>query len=298
MKMSLVSFGIQLYPAIDLQAGINFRQIHRETGRRVRRLNVVGDDQEPVENSEIAKGYEVSKGRYLIVEPDEIAKLRIESRKIIDVSHFIDPGELPLALFEKPYFVVPQPKEPPEAFAVVREAMQQTGKAAIGEITFGGREHLILVAVPPDDSERGLMAYILRYAAELRKSQEYFSGIPRVEVDSKQLAMAGELIRAYSAPVNLDEFRDDYETALEELIEAKQKDLPLPLEEETPSPSRVVDLMEALQRSVAEAGRTASGAKKAGAGGSASRSGRGTGGARGSKGPSLVKSGKRRHKAA
>lgn len=320
MKMSLVSFGIQLYPAVDVQAGINFRQVHRDTGRRVRRMNVVGEEQEPVENSEIAKGYEVSKGRYLIVEPDEIAKLRIESKRVLDISHFIDPRELPLALFERPYFVVPQAKESPEAFAVVREAMQETGKAAIGEITFGGREHLVLVSVPSDPSERGLMAYILRYVAELRKSGEYFSGIPRIEVDKKQLSMAGELIRAYSAPVNLEQFTDDYEAALQELIEAKQKDQPLPLEEEVPGPSKVIDLMEALRKSVAEAGGSPSGGKTArgasGKGGESrgsgasgrsgsgqlgsgqSGSGQSGSGQSGDKGPSLVKPGRRRRKAA
>ncbi len=139
------------------------------------------------------------------------------------------------ALFEKPYFVVPEPKESADAFAVVRKAMEQTGKAAVGEVAFAGREHLVAIAVPPDRSEFGLMAYTLRYEEELRKGEDYFSDLKNqrnIEIDKKQLAMAIQLIEAYSHPLNLDDYKDDYEAALQKLIEAKQKDAPLPLEDE------------------------------------------------------------------
>ncbi|MGA9060316.1 MAG: Ku protein [Terracidiphilus sp.] len=140
LKISLVSFGIQLFPAANPQAGISFHEIDRATGQRIRHLNVIGDG-EPVENSQIVKGYEYSKGKYLAVDPEEVAKLRIETKNVIDVKQFIALDELAPALFETPYFVVPEPKESPEAFAVVRKAMEQTGKAALGEIAFGGRGH-------------------------------------------------------------------------------------------------------------------------------------------------------------
>ncbi len=178
LKVSLVSFGIQLYPATNSKSGVSFHQIDRASGQRIRHQNVVGDgDKELVENSEIVKGYEYSKGQYIVVEPDEISKLRIETKKVIDVQQFVDVKELPPAVFEKPYFVVPEDKGPPAAFAVVRKAMKQAGNAAIGEIAFGGCEHLVAIAVPPDGSA-GLMAYMLRYAEELRKSEDYFSEIP------------------------------------------------------------------------------------------------------------------------
>src|ERR1039458_2970093 len=115
LKISLVSFGIQLYPATSSQSGVTFHQIDRASGERIRHLNVI-DDNQPVENSEIVKGYEYTKGKYLIVEPDEIANLRIETKNVIDVQQFVDSEELPLALFEKPYFVVPESKESPDAF--------------------------------------------------------------------------------------------------------------------------------------------------------------------------------------
>jgi DNA end-binding protein Ku len=290
-KISLVSFGIQLFPATDSRSGVTFHQIDRSSGERIRHLNVIDNDQ-PVENSEIVKGYEYTKGKYLIVEPDEIAGLRIETKNVIDVQQFVDPAELPLALFEKPYFVVPEPKESPDAFAVVRKAMEQTGKAAIGEIAFGGREHLVAICVPTDSSEpgseRGLMAYMLRYGEELRESREYFSQIPggsANSVDKKQLAMATQLIEAYSHPFHLDEFKDDYEAALRELIEAKQKNAPLPLDEKKGRPAKVINLMDALRESVSKVKRPV-------------QSERRTSKAEARKGPMLVGAGKRKHRVA
>jgi DNA end-binding protein Ku len=254
-KVSLVSFGIQLFPATDSRSGVTFHQIDRESGQRIRHMNVVEGSDQPVENSEIVKGYEYSKGKYLIVEPDEIANLRIETKNVIDVKQFVDLDELAPALFEKPYFVVPEPKESPEAFAVMHKAMQQAGKAAIGEIAFGGREHLLAIAVPPDHSEPGMMAYTLRYGEELRDAREYFSTIPSLKaqsIDKKQLTLATQLVEAYSHPLNLDAFRDDYEAALRELIEAKQKNVPLPVEEKKAKPTKVINLMDALRQSVSQ----------------------------------------------
>jgi len=287
LKISLVSIGIQLFPATSPQSGITFHQIDRSTGQRIRHLNVINGD-EPVENSEIVKGFEYNKGKYLAVEPEEIAKLRIETKSVIDVKQFVEMNELAPALFENPYFVVPEPKESVEAFAVVRKAMEQTGKAALGEVAFGGREHLVAIAVPPDRSEPGLMAYTLRYEEELRKSEDYFSGLKnlrKIEIDKKQLSMAVQLIEAYSHPLNLTQFKDDYEAALRKLINAKQKDAPLPLEEETPKPTKVINLMDALRQSVGQIkkppARVRSEARAAG-----------------KKGPVLVGGSRRKHKVA
>jgi DNA end-binding protein Ku len=292
-KVSLVSFGIQLFPATSSESGVTFHQIDRTSGERIRHLNVIDGDQ-PVENSEIVKGYEYSKGKYLIVEPDEIANLRIATRNVIDVQQFVALDELPPALFEKPYFVVPEPKESPEAFGVFRDAMKKTGKAAIGEIAFGGREHLVAIAVPPGDSSAGLMAYTLRYQEELRDSREYFSETPSersLHIDKKQLAMATQLIESYSQPFNLDAFKDDYEAALRELIEAKQKNAPLPVEEKGAKPTKVINLMDALRQSVSKAKRPVASERPrerhAAKAASATR-----------KGPVLVGASKRKHRAA
>jgi DNA end-binding protein Ku len=263
LRLSLVSFGIHMFPATESENGVAFHQIDRSSGQRIHHLNVV-DHGEPVENSEIVKGYEYRKGKYVIVEPDEIAKLRIQTKNVIEISQFVTLDELAPSLFEKPYFVTPDPRESADAFAVVRKAMEQAGKAALGEVAFGGREHLVAIAVPPDTSEPGLMAYMLRYAEELRSSKRYFSGIPNVRlqgIDKKQLAMARELIEAYSSPLNLDSFKDDYEFALRELIEAKQKSVPIPIEEEKPKSAKVINLMDALRQSVTHTKHSTAGRK-------------------------------------
>jgi DNA end-binding protein Ku len=296
-KVSLVSFGIQLFPATNPQSEVTFHQIDRSTGERIRHLNVIEGDK-PVENSDIVKGYEYTKGKYLVVEPDEIANLRIETKNVIDVQQFVDTSELPLTLFEKPYFVVPEPKESADAFTVVRKAMEEAGKAAIGEITFGGREHLVAISVPDDRSEPGLMAYVLRYGEELRDSKEYFSQIPAIQkshIDKKQLTMATQLIEAYSHPFHLDAFKDDYETALRELIKAKRKNAPLPLEEKTARRAKVINLMDALRESVSRA-KSPGAAKHPGVsqrGGSSA-----TSKARSNRGPVLVGASKRKRRAA
>jgi DNA end-binding protein Ku len=286
-KLSLVSFAIQLFPAIDTRSGVSFHQIDRKTGQRIRHLNVI-DDNEPVENSEIVKGYEYSKGKYLIIEPGEIENLRIETKQVIEVQQFVKLGEIPLALFEKPYFAVPEPKESPEAFAVVSHAMEEAEKAAIGEITFGGREHLVAITAPRDHSGLGMMAYVLRYGEELRKSEEYFVRTPSAEkqpIDKKQLSMATQLIEAYSHPFNSDAFHDDYEAALRELIEAKQENVPLPVEEKKAKPTKVINLMDALRQSVSQAKKPVA-SERRGAKSTAR------------KGPVLVGSGRRKHRAA
>jgi DNA end-binding protein Ku len=291
IKISLVSFGVQLYPAVNAQAGISFHQIDKTTGQRVRHQKVVsnaGSEDEPVENAEIVKGYEYTKGKYIAIDPEEIKQLRVPTKRVIEVKQFVDLGELSPAIFEKPYFVVPDPKQSPEAFEVVRKAMGQAKKAAIGEVAFGGREHLVAFAAP-EDKERGLMAYTMRYAEELRRAGDYFSQIPPVDVDKKQLAMAAELIKAYTGPFHFEEYKDDYEAALRELIEAKQKHMPLPLKEEERAPARGMGLMDALRRSLEET-KPAPGRKKPPATAKAPAAAK--------KGPVLVKQSKRKHRAA
>jgi DNA end-binding protein Ku len=284
LRVSLVSFGIQLFPATSSTSEVSFHQIDRKTHQRVHHLNVINGDK-PVDNSEIVKGYEYSKGKYVIVEPEEVKKLRLETQRTIDVVQFIDSSELPPYLFEKPYFVVPDPKGSIDAYAVVRAAMQQEDKVAIGEVAFGGREHLVAIAPAPGKNARGLMAYTLRYAEELRDTKAYFGNIHEHGIDKKELALANDLIRAHSAPFRLEDFKDDYEAALRELIEAKRKQKPLPVAEEKPR-ARVINLMDALKRSVSESSRKEDRPRAR----SSSRSAK--------KGPTLVKSGKRSHKAA
>ncbi len=249
IQISLVSFGVKLFPATEAKSEIRFHQLSRKTGERIKHQKVSADEG-PVEKDDIVKGYEYRKGEYVTIEPDEIEHLRIPSRHTMAVSQFVDFDEISPAFFEKPYFVAPEDDVQAEAFAVVRKALQSTKKVALGKIAFGGREHLVAIAAPSDDKLPGMMAYIMRYAEELRDPASYFDDIKKVAVDDDQLALAKELIKRKTAKFVPDKFKDDYEAALRELVEAKVNNAPLPKEEPAHKTGKVINLMDALRKSI------------------------------------------------
>src|ERR1700733_14746221 len=230
IQISLVSFGIKLFPATEAKSEIRFHQLSRKSGERIKHQKGSGDE-EPIEKSDIVKGYEYRKGEYVTIEPEEIKHLRIPSKHMLEVTQFVDEDELDPEFFEKPYFVVPENDVQAEAFAVVRKALQTTKKVGLGKIAFGGREHLVAIAAPSDDKLAGMMAYTMRYAEELRDPADYFGDIKKVAVDEDQLALAKELIKRKSGKFNQDKFKDEYEGALRELVEAKVKHAPIPRDE-------------------------------------------------------------------
>ncbi len=260
IQISLVSFGVSLFPATNAASQVRLHQIDRKSGERVHHRNVKasdleaggdeGDGEATVEKADIIKGYEYRKGEYVTLEPDELAKLRIAGKKTLAIAQFVDTGELQPAMFEKPYFVVPQNETQAGAFAVVREALKETGKAGLGEIAFSGREHLVALMAAPGES-RGMMAYTLRYEAELRSPGEYMSGIAETKIEPDQLSLAKELIQRNTAAFDPKKYKDDYEAALKELLDAKVGHLPMAeMEEETPKGPKPVNLMDALRRSL------------------------------------------------
>jgi DNA end-binding protein Ku len=249
IQISLVSFGIKLFPATEAKSEIRFHQLSRKTGERIKHQKV-SDEEGPVESSDIVKGYEYRKGEYVTVEPDEIEHLRIPSRHTLEVTQFVDADELDPEFFEKPYFVVPENDVQAEAFAVVRKALQTTKKVGLGKIAFGGREHLVAVSAPADDKLAGMMAYTMRYAEELRDPAEYFGDIKKVTVDDDQLSLAKELIKRKAARFAPEKFKDEYEAALREMIEAKVKHAPILRDEPAPKSAKVINLMDALRKSV------------------------------------------------
>ncbi|HZD50287.1 MAG TPA: Ku protein [Silvibacterium sp.] len=251
LQISLVSFGVSLFTATDSKSDIRFHQISRKTGERIRHQKV-SSEEGPVENSDIIKGYEYAKGQYVTIEPEEIEHLRLPTRKAIEVSQFVDAKEINLEYFEKPYFVAPSDDVQSEAFAVVRKALQDTGKTALGKISFSGREHIVAVAPYPDDNLPGLMAYTLRYADELRKPAEFFGSIKKAAVEEEQLSLAEELIKRKTAKFDPSKFKDQYETALRELVEAKVRNAPIPQEEPAPQSAKVINLMDALRKSISD----------------------------------------------
>ncbi len=249
IRISLVSFRVKLFPATDAKSEIHFHQLSRKTGERIHHQKVAGDDQE-VSMEDIVKGYEYKKGEYVSIEPGEIAHLRIPSRSTIDVTQFAGMTEISPSFFEKPYFVVPEDDQQAEAFAVVRKALQSMEKVALGKIAFGGREHLVAIASPSDDKLAGMMAYTMRYDEELRDPAEFFQDIKKVEIDSDQLSLAKELIKRQASRFKPEQFKDEYEAALRQMVEAKLENKPIPKDEPAQKPGNVISLMDALRRSV------------------------------------------------
>lgn len=249
IQISLVSFGIRLFPATEAKSEIHFHQLSRKSGERIKHQKV-SEDEGPVEKSDIVKGYEYRKGKYVTIEPEEIEHLRIPSRRTLEVAQFVDVDEVSPEFFEKPYFVVPEDEARAEAFTVVRKALQTTKKIGLGKIAFGGREHLVALSPPADDKLTGMMAYTMRYAEELRDPAEYFGDIKKVAVDEEQLSLAKELIKRKAAKFAPEKFKDEYETALREMVEAKVKHQPIPREEPAPKSAKVINLMDALRKSV------------------------------------------------
>jgi DNA end-binding protein Ku len=274
LQISLVSLGIKLYPATEAKSEIHFHQISRKTGERVRHQKVAADEG-PVENADIIKGYEYRKGQYVTIEPQDIDNLRIPSRHSLEVTQFVHEEEIPPAFFEKPYFVTPEDANAAEAFAVVRQALQQTRKVALGKIALGGREHLVAISAPPDDEKSlpGMMAYTMRYAEELRKPADFFSDIKKVSVDDDQLSLAKELIKRKSAKFAPEKFKDEYEAALRELVEARVNNQPIPRDEPAKKPGKVINLMDALRKSVDSGDATPASKQAAPAAASASKRG-------------------------
>lgn len=268
-QISLVSFGVSLYVATESKSQISFHQISRSTGERVRHQKVLqsavdsGSDEagSVVEKDEIVKGYEYSKGRYVIIEPSELDNLRVPSKHVIEVSQFIGHNELSPEYVEKPYFVVPENDAQAEAFAVVRQALVNTGKVAIGKIAFSGRENILAIAPAADG--RGMMAYTLRYQNELRDQKDYFRDIKETQINSDSLELAESLITKRSGKFDLSKFEDGYEIAIKELIDAKINHLPAP-KDETPQASsgKVINLMDALRKSLSTSTPAAKSAKK------------------------------------
>ena len=258
IQISLVSFGVKLFVATEAKGEIRFHQISRSTGERVRHQKVLasaleeapGEAAAPVEKDEIVKGYEYTKGQYVIIEPSEIANLRVPSKHTVEIQQFVSLDELPPEYLEKPYFVVPENDIQAEAFAVVRAALAKSKKAGLGKIAFSGREHILAITAAPGD-EPGMMAYTMRYQEELRKPAEYFSDIKKVKVDEDSLDLAESLIKKRTAKFDPSKFTDGYEIALKELVEAKIKHLPVPKDEAVePARGKVINLMDALRKSV------------------------------------------------
>lgn len=253
IRLALVSIPVELYPATKSGASIQFHQVHEPSGKRIKYEKVVPGIG-PVDRDEIVKGYEVSKGHYVLLDPEEIESVKLESRKTLDLVQFVDSNEIDAMYYEKPYYVVPADDLAEEAFVVLRDALRASKKIGIGQLAMRGQEYV--VALKP--CGRGMLLETLRYADEVHKSQTYFREIEDQEPDADLLDMASMLIERKTGKFDPKEFHNRYVDALRELIEEKQRkkgekviqdpDADAP----PPKGSNVVDLMAALKRSLGD----------------------------------------------
>ena len=264
ITVSLVSFGVKLFVATEAKSEIRFHQIDRATGERVRYQKFTASAVEaaasepeeapiaaPVQQNQIIKGYEYSKGQYVTIEPEELAHLRVPSKHAMEVTQFVNESDISPEYYEKPYFVVPESEAQTEAFATVRQALLDTKKVALTKIAFGGREHVVAIVPAGTEPNGGMMAYTMRYAAELRAADDYFRDIKRVEVNEDSLDLAKMLINKRAAAFDPSIFFDGYEVAVKELVDAKLQNLPVPQDEPVAAPrGKVINLMDALRKSI------------------------------------------------
>ena len=253
IRLALVSIPVEIYPATRSAGRIGFNMIHEPSGQRVRYQKVVPGVGE-VDPEEIVKGFEISKGNYVLLEEEEIEAAKVESRRTLDLVQFVDSSEIDVLYFEKPYFVVPADDLAEEAYVVLRDALKASGKVGVGQISVRGREHL--VALKP--CGRGMVLEILRYADEVQKAHGFFAEIGEEKPQPELLQLATSLIEQKSGSFEPGKFHDRYEDALKRLIEKKSKAKgKLVLEDvEAPAPrgGNVIDLMAALKNSLGGGG--------------------------------------------
>lgn len=250
IRLALVSIPVEVYSATKSGAAIQFHQIHEPSGKRVNYEKVV-QGIGPVDRDEIVKGYEVSKGNYVLLDEDEIEAAKVESRRTLDLVQFVDASEVDVFYFDKPYYVVPADDLAEEAYVVLREALRQAKKVALGQLSVRGREYL--VSLKP--CGKGIVLETLRYEDEVRKAQSYFKDLPTAKPSKDMLDLAKTLIDQKTAPFDAGEFHDRYVEALQELIEKKRKAKGKKILEDVEEPetargSNVIDLMAALKKSV------------------------------------------------
>ncbi|WP_448501279.1 non-homologous end joining protein Ku [Sphingomonas sp.] len=251
IRLALVSIPVEIYTATKSGASVRFRQIHEPSGKPIQ-YEKVAAGVGAVDPDDIMKGYEVEKGEYVLLEQDEIDAVKLESKKTLELTQFVDANEIDVLYYEKPYFVVPADDLAEEAFIVLREALRKTKKVGLGQLALRGREYV--VSLKP--CGRGLVLETLRYADEVHRAQGYFRDIPDNRPDAELLELATSLIEKKARPFDPNAFTDRYLDALKALIEAKRKakgrKILADAGDEAPARrgSNVVDLMAALKQSL------------------------------------------------
>ena len=244
LKLSLVTCPVALYTATNSGGDVHFNLINPKTNNRIKMITT-DPDTGPIERSELVKGYEVSKGEYILMTDEEIKSVKLESTKMIDIERFVPAANIDRLYWDNPYYLAPDGKLAQEAFSVIREALEKSGKIALGRIVISTRERIL--ALEPRGN--GILAYSIRSDAEVRKADDIFGAISMTKPDPAMIAIAEKIIEQREGPFDPSDFKDRYEEALKALIEEKKKGHKL-VEAAAPEETNVIDLMTALRASL------------------------------------------------
>ena len=245
LRLSLVSCPIALYPASSSSEKVSFNRINRKTGNRLKQQNVDAETGDVVPREDTARGYEVAKGQYLIVEDQEIDAVQIESTRTIEIDQFVPRSQIDDRFIDSPYYLAPDGKVGQDAFAVIRDTIAKMGMVAIGRVVLTRREHVIAL----EPRGRGLLGLTLRYPYEVRDEQQYFEDIPELKLPKEMLDLATHIVQTKAGHFNPAQFEDRYENALVDLLKKKEAGEKIEPAKEGPTP-QVVNLMDALRASI------------------------------------------------
>ncbi|MFL6799040.1 MAG: Ku protein [Xanthobacteraceae bacterium] len=246
LKLSLVSCPIALYPASSSSERVSFNRINSKTGNRLKQQMVDAQTGEPVAREDITRGFEHSKGQYLIVSDEELEKIRIESTHTIDIDYFVPRAEIDDRYMDSPYYIAPTDQVGQEAFSVIRDAMRDKKMVGIARVVLTRREHVVML----EPFEKGLLATTLRYPYELRDHSDYFADIPELKLPAEMRKLAAHIVETKAGHFEPKSFEDHYEKALTELLKSKEAGKPIEVIGEEKAPPGVINLMEALRASI------------------------------------------------
>ena len=246
LKLSLVTAPVALYPASSQAEKTHFHQINRKTGNRLRQQMVDEKTGKVVDKDDKSRGYEVSKGKYVEIEPEEINSIQVESTHTLDIAKFVPADEIDRRYYDNAYYIVPDGKAGEEAFAVIRDAMKDKGRVALASIVLTNREHIMAI----EPFGKGMLGTTLRYDYEVRDEKELFRGVPSPKIPKEMVSLASHILDTKSGHFDPSQFKDEFESELRKLVKRKASGKTIEAPEEQEKPSNVIDLMEALRRSV------------------------------------------------
>ena len=246
LKLSLVSCPIALYPASSSSERVSFNRINSKTGNRLKQQMVDAESMEPVDKEDIKKGYEFAKGQYILVEDDELEKIKIESTHTIDIDSFVPRGEIDDRYLDSPYYISPTDQVGQEAFTVIRDVMREKKMVGIARVVLSRREHVVML----EAFDKGLLATTLRYVYEVREHADFFDDISDKKLPAEMMKLAAHIVDSKAGHFEPKSYQDHYENALIELLKSKQAGVPVETIGEVKEAPRVINLMDALKASI------------------------------------------------